>query len=100
MNMPAKFQLPKMTFKRVTLTLFAAGLLALADAFFLEPNWIQVTHHAVPAHISRPFKIAHLSDLHTSALGFRERSLLRSLDPRETGCHRHHGRHIVSMGLL
>jgi len=80
MNMPTKFQLPKITFKRVALTLFAAGLLALADAFFLEPNWIQVTHHAVPAHISRPLKIAHLTDLHTSGLGFRERSLLGSLD--------------------
>jgi len=78
--MRTKFQLPKLTFKRAILTLFAAGLIALVDAFFLEPNWIQVTHHTIPAHISQPLKIAHLTDLHTSRMGFRERSLLRSLD--------------------
>ena len=50
------------------------------DAFFLEPNWIQVTHHTIGARISKPLKIAHLTDLHTSRVGFREKSLVRSLD--------------------
>src|SRR5215475_12836178 len=74
------FRPPKLTLKRVVVGLFICGLVALADAFFLEPNWIQVTHHTVRARISQPLKIAHLSDLHTSKLGFRELSLLRSLD--------------------
>jgi len=54
-------------------------MVALADAALLEPNWIQVTHHTIRAHVSQSLKIAHLTDLHTSRLGFREKSLLRSL---------------------
>jgi predicted MPP superfamily phosphohydrolase len=39
-----------------------------------------VTHSSVQAPLSRPLKIAHLSDLYTSGLGRRERKLLLLLD--------------------
>ncbi len=78
--MRKRLHFPKLTVKRGVIGLFFCGLLALADAFLLEPNWIQVTHHTIRARISQPLKIAHLTDLHTSRLGFRERSLLRSLE--------------------
>lgn len=53
---------------------------AAGDAFFVEPNWIEVSRYSVPAPLATPLKIAHLSDLHTSGVGFRERRLLRLLD--------------------
>lgn len=67
------------------------GLAVAADAFFLEPNWIEVTRHHVraasasdPPHAAdppaRPLKIAHLSDLHTNGIGPRERQLLALLE--------------------
>lgn len=56
--------------------LTVAGLAVIADAFLVEPYRIQVTHSTVPAPLTRPLKIAHLSDLHTSGLGRREQRLL------------------------
>lgn len=58
----------------------AAGLVAATDAFLVEPYRIEVTHSSVEAPLTRPLKIAHLSDLHTSGLGRRERQLLARLD--------------------
>ena len=78
--MNANLHFPKLTLKRGIIGVFTLGLLALADAFFVEPNWIQVTHHTLHARISRPLKIAHVTDLHTSRIGFRERSLLHTLE--------------------
>lgn len=54
--------------------------LALVDGLFVEPNWIQVTHSTVRGNVPAPLKIAHLTDLHTSHLGFREKRLLKLLD--------------------
>jgi len=57
----------------------AAAALAFvvpAYAFWIEPYWIEVTHHTVTANIGRPIKIAHLTDIHTSGLGRRERKML------------------------
>ena len=45
-------------------------------AFWIEPYWIEVTHYNVPARLSSPIKIAHLTDIHTSGLGRRERKML------------------------
>ena len=44
-------------------------------ASWIEPYWIQVTHHTVPASISR-IKIAHITDLHCSGLGRREQKVI------------------------
>jgi len=53
--------------------------MCVVDGFFLEPNWIEVTHHSLSAAVAAPLKIAHLTDLHTKGLGFRERRLLELL---------------------
>lgn len=67
--------------RRYLLILVALAVLAAAvDGFFIEPFRIEVTHGYVQASISRPLKIAHLTDLHTSGLGRRERRLLQLLD--------------------
>ena len=68
---------------RIFLFIFAAvaGLAVAVDGFLIEPYRIEVTHSSVQAPLTRPLKIAHLSDLHTSGLGRRERKLLSLLDP-------------------
>ena len=58
------------------LLVFAAGI----DARWIEPNWIEVTHHEVRAPLSAPLKIAHLTDIHTRGMGRRELAVLRILD--------------------
>lgn len=59
--------------------LFAVAVVLLGDAFFLEPNWIEVTHHQVRAPLDTPLRIAHLTDVHVRSLGYRERRLLNLL---------------------
>ncbi|MBI2884861.1 MAG: metallophosphoesterase family protein [Candidatus Omnitrophica bacterium] len=56
----------------------AAG--ALAYAVWIEPRWIEVTRHRVIAPVSAPITLAHLTDLHTTRMGPRERRLLALLD--------------------
>jgi len=62
----------------VCITLLAA--VVAIDAFLIEPYWIEVTHHRVTAPVTSPLKIAHLSDIHTSGLGRREKRMLALLD--------------------
>jgi predicted MPP superfamily phosphohydrolase len=70
--------------RQVLLILAAiAGLAATIDAFMVEPYRIEVTHSSVQASLTRPLKIAHLSDLHTSGLGRREQHLLDLLDAEQ-----------------
>ena len=57
-----------------------AGLALFSYSCFVEPYWIEVSHHRVKAPLSSPLKIAHLSDLHTNGLNRRERALLDILD--------------------
>ncbi len=52
----------------------------LVDGFFVEPYAIEVTHYRLNALLHPPLKIAHLSDLHTSGLGRRERKMLAVLE--------------------
>jgi len=67
---------------RKFLFLFAAvaALAVAVDSFLIEPYRIEVTHSSIQAPLTRPLKIAHLSDLHTSGLGRRELKLLSLLD--------------------
>ena len=67
---------------RKFLIIFAAvaGLTVAVDGFLIEPYRIEVTHSSVQAPLTRPLKIAYLSDLHTSGLGRHERKLLLLLD--------------------
>ncbi len=72
-------RLPKSMSARILAALFVLGLLVFLNSFFLEPNWIWVTHYKIRGHVNQSLKIAHLTDLHTSQMGFRERRLLRAL---------------------
>lgn len=59
------------------LALAAALVVALvAYMIWVEPYWLEVTHHELRAPVSRPYKILHLTDLHTRGLGRRERRVL------------------------
>jgi hypothetical protein len=60
-----------------------SGLVLLADAAVVEPNWITIGRSIeyVPAlpRRSRDLVVAHLSDLHVARLGFRERRAIAVL---------------------
>ena len=58
--------------------LVAAALLVYANQ--VEPYWIEVTHHRVAAPLDPPLKIAHLTDLHSTGIGRREKTLLALLE--------------------
>jgi predicted MPP superfamily phosphohydrolase len=59
------------------------GFVVAVDGFLVEPYRIEVTHSSVQAPLTGPLKIAHLSDLHSSGLGQRERQLLGLLDAEQ-----------------
>jgi predicted MPP superfamily phosphohydrolase len=61
----------------------AAALLIVAYAFLVEPYRIEVTHTSVEAPLAMPLRIAHLSDLHTSGFGRRERQLVLLLEAEQ-----------------
>jgi|SRR5687768_469495 uncharacterized protein len=61
----------------------AAALLIVVYAFLVEPYRIEVTHSSVEAPLATPLRIAHVSDLHTSGLGRRERKLIRLLEAEQ-----------------
>lgn len=61
----------------------SAALLLLIFAgysFWIEPEWLEVTHHEICAPVSSPLKIAHLTDLHLREIGRLERKLLDVLE--------------------
>ena len=60
-------------------SLGAALLLAALWAWLVEPHRLEITRHVVPADVSSPVKIAHLTDLHVHSIGRRERHVLESL---------------------
>ena len=57
----------------------AVGLLLVAaDAFLVEPHWLEVTHwRIVSPKIHRPMRIVVVADLQTDRIGPYERSVLR-----------------------
>jgi predicted MPP superfamily phosphohydrolase len=67
----------------VALRLGVATLLAAAAAllytFFVEPFWIEVTTHSIAGPVGQRLRIAHLSDLHSSGFGLREREMVTLL---------------------
>jgi len=60
-------------------SLGAVLLLAALWAWLVEPHRLEITRHVVPADVSSPIKIAHLTDLHVHSMGRRERYVLESL---------------------
>jgi predicted MPP superfamily phosphohydrolase len=62
------------------LLLFFALVVGVAIyAHWVEPIWIEVTHHKLKAPVKSPLRIAHLTDLHIKKFGFREKRLLKLL---------------------
>lgn len=52
-------------------------------AFWIEPYWIEVTRHSIAAPVLSPLRIAHITDIHTSGVGRRERTMLRLLEAEQ-----------------
>jgi uncharacterized protein len=56
----------------------AIGLLIAADAFLVEPHWLEVTHYDISsAKIKKPIKIVVIADLQTDRIGEYERKVMR-----------------------
>jgi hypothetical protein len=55
--------------------LLAVGAFVALDSL-VEPYAVELTSHAITARVSRPLTIVHLSDLHTSGYGLRERRIV------------------------
>lgn len=51
----------------------------LIYAHWIEPLWIEVTHHRIHAPVKNRIRIAHLSDLHIKKFSTREQRLLKLL---------------------
>jgi predicted MPP superfamily phosphohydrolase len=62
------------------LAMLAIAIVLVADALWIEPYRIEVTHFDIQGNVTSPIKIAHLTDLHTNGLGRRERRVLSILD--------------------
>jgi predicted MPP superfamily phosphohydrolase len=52
----------------------------LLYAFFVEPYFVELTRHSLAGEVNQPLKIVHISDLHTSGFGMRERRLVRLVE--------------------
>ena len=63
--------------------LFLSAVAKVLYAFLIEPYRIEVTRHYIPAAITSPLKIAHLSDLHTYGIGKREQLMLTLLQEEQ-----------------
>jgi uncharacterized protein len=64
----------------VILAVFVIAALVMADALWIEPYRIEVTHYDLQGIVKTPIKIAHLSDFHTTGVGRREKDVFRILD--------------------
>ena len=53
------------------------GIAVVVDALWIEPRWIEVSHHRVPCRLNKTLKIVHLTDLHTYGAGPVELDVLR-----------------------
>ncbi len=70
--------------RRLTFFVIVLAALLAGYAVGVEPYWLEVTRHTVPAsaavRLTSPLRVAHVSDLHTRGLGRRERALLARLE--------------------
>ncbi|MEK6705859.1 MAG: metallophosphoesterase [Bdellovibrionota bacterium] len=66
-----------MTLWRPRLIIVLVPAFLFIYARWIEPNWIEVTEHRIPAKVDRPLKILQLSDVHTNGLATRELKVLR-----------------------
>lgn len=52
-------------------------------AVWIEPAWLEVTFHDIPAKVESPLTIAHITDLHTRRFGRVERKLLEAVEAQK-----------------
>ncbi len=68
--------------KETACFLAAAGVLLVVvaiDAFLIEPHWLEVTRHRIPAAIPRATRIVVMADIQTDAVGRYEKSVFRTV---------------------
>lgn len=63
-------------------TLLVGGI-ASADAFLIEPYWLETTRHTTRGPVRKPLKVAHVTDLHTRGYGLLEQRLVSQLDAEQ-----------------
>ncbi len=68
----------KVPISLIALTALLSGLAIYS--YFVEPNWIEVTHHKIEGSVGASLKIAHLTDLHLRAFGRMEKRALEMID--------------------
>ncbi len=66
----------EMNVRKRFLAAFAVVLFLPFYAFFIEPYWIEVSHHQIQLPVKTPLKVMQLSDLHIRSVGRRERAVL------------------------
>lgn len=55
-----------------------AAILVVADAFWIEPHWLEVSHYRIASpKVRRPLRIVVVADLQTDRFGQYERDVLR-----------------------
>ena len=61
----------------------AATLLAVVDAFGIEPRWLRVTEHDIPVvklpKILDGYRIAQITDAHLKHIGLVEEAIIREI---------------------
>ena len=65
------------------LALICLAVFVIADALWIEPYRIEVTHYDLLGSVQTPIRIAHLSDFHTTGIGRRETDVFRILDEEQ-----------------
>jgi len=60
--------------------LFITIFSLLSYMLWIEPQWIQVTHHQIEGNLRSPLKIAHITDLHLHKVGSYEEKILDILE--------------------
>ena len=66
--------------RAVSAVLLALGVFLGLDGLIVEPYALELTSHAITARVDAPLRLVHLSDLHTSGFGRRERRLVELVD--------------------
>lgn len=65
------------SFKKILRAFVVLSLGSISYAYFIERNWIELTHHKIKAPINKSLKVMHLTDLHIVEFGSREESVLK-----------------------
>jgi uncharacterized protein len=72
-------------FSKTAIVIVLAGMAALVDAYWIEPNWIEVQevviHDSVLAEVLEGIKVIQISDIHLrGGIGYRENELVRKVN--------------------